>query len=95
MSYLILKLLCPLSISRSRGEVVHPFVVILVHCVKRVTAVREDGWRKERQTGGQRNRKRQEKLGVSEILRFSFYQTRSTPLSDRISSPLSFLESEE
>lgn len=45
--YLILKLLCPVSVSCNRGEAVSPFIVILVHCMKRVTAVRENTQSKE------------------------------------------------
>lgn len=59
-SYLVLKLLRPLAVSRSRGKVARPFVVILVHCMKRVTAV--VGW------GGQtgRGRRREKKEGKTD-----------------------------
>lgn len=59
-SYLILKLLCPVSISWYRGEVVSPFVVILVHCMKGMTAVKRDGQ-------GARETERGGDLGVSKM----------------------------
>lgn len=47
-SYLVLKLLCPLSISWNGGEVVCSVIVVLVHCVKGMTAVRGGRGKKKR-----------------------------------------------
>lgn len=47
-SYLILKLLCPLSIGWNGGEVVCSVIVVLVHCMKGMTAVRGDRGKKKR-----------------------------------------------
>lgn len=55
-SYLILELLCPFSLSGKRGGVVCPFVVILLHCMKRMTAVRGDRERRMERGGGQTGR---------------------------------------
>lgn len=62
-SYLILKLLRPLSVSRNRREVVRPFVVILVHCVERMAAAGGEGKRK-------RDDGKRKEAGVNDILKF-------------------------
>lgn len=101
ISYLILKLLCSVSISWNRGEVVGPFIVILVHCMKRMTAVRRDRQRKKGgKTGkyreGGRETDRGGGLGVStrSFSSFSFKRVLNLEVTG-FPYALSLLESEE
>lgn len=51
--HLVLKLLCPLSISRDVGKVIWAITVILVHCMDGMTAVRGEE-EKDKTTGRQK-----------------------------------------
>lgn len=87
-SHLVLKLLRPVSIGRDWGEVVGSFVVVLLHCVKGVTAVRGEAgggrkWGEGPQTDRQTDRQggRQKKDVESSAWERIFHQKKERALS--------------